>query len=437
MEKVFEKLDAIEAKQEAKVAEAMQAVKTEIEEKFAALEAKVAEVKAPSIIQAPAKTIRADVNRMVREQLRDFTKNSRVEKEIKLWESVDQHDAYLREASALTGSGAGVGGRTAYDPVFHSLRLANPMRGLSRNVSTDGATYQFRSKVGNAGAAWGYAIQNNGAATTENTNIWQLTLQDLNVQFPIRTAALDDIDGLESNIVDDMLVEFSQSEGASMISNNDQSGTTTTATGGTNGLRGLDFYPGANASYAGGTSSVAAYGTSGTGATAGLHSLATYDQTTTNGFAATNNVVYKDIINFLYTLPQQYWNNGNKFMISPLMLAAIRGLVDDNKTPVFERMAPLVTDGIVGKLLGYDVVVNNYVDAPVAPAGSAGTTSLYPMYFGDFNRGHTIVDRLNMVLRRYDQTQPGFITFYGEKRLASSVVDPFSIIRYRSTATGA
>ena len=437
MEKVFEKLDAIEAKQEAKVAEAVQAVKTEIEEKFAALEAKVAEVKAPSIIQAPAKSIRADVNRMVREQLRDFTKNSRVEKEIKLWESVDQHDAYLREASALTGSGAGVGGRTAYDPVFHALRLANPMRGLSRNVSTDGATYQFRAKTGNAGAAWGYAIQNNGSATTENTNIWQLTLQDLNVQFPIRTAALDDIDGLEANVVDDMLVEFSQAEGASMIINNDQSGTTTTATGGTNGLRGLDAYPGANSSYAGGTSSVAAFGTSGTGATAGLHSIATYDQITTNGNAAVNEVQYKDLINFLYTLPQQYWNNGNKWMISPLMLAGIRGLVDDNGTPVFERMSPLVTDGIVGKLLGYDVVVNNYVDSPIAPAGSAGTTSVYPMYFGDFTRGHTIVDRLNMVLRRYDQTAPGFITFFGEKRLASSVVDPFSIIRYRSTATGA
>ena len=437
MEKVFEKLDAIEAKQEAKVAEAMQSVKTEIEEKFAALEAKVAEVKAPSIIQAPAKTVRADVNRMVREQLRDFTKNSRVEKEIKLWESIDQHDAYLREASALTGSGAGVGGRTAYDPVFHALRLANPMRGLSRNVSTDGATYQFRAKTGNAGAAWGYAIQNNGAATTESTNIWQLTLQDLNVQFPIRTAALDDIDGLEANVVDDMLVEFSQAEGASMIINNDQSGTTTTATGGTNGLRGLDSYPGANSTYAGGTSSVAAFGTSGTGATAGLHSIATYDQGTTNGFASTNNVTYKDLINFLYTLPQQYWNNGNKFMISPLMLAGIRGLVDDNDTPVFERMAPLVTDGIVGRLLGYDVVVNNYVDSPFAAGASAGTVSQYPMYFGDFTRGHTIVDRLNMVLRRYDQTAPGFITFFGEKRLASSVVDPFSIIRFRSTGTGA
>jgi len=438
MEKVFEKLDAIEAQNQAKIAEAVEAVKGEVAEKLAALEAKVAEVKAPAIIQAPAKTVRQDVNRMVREQLSDFVKKgSQLEREIKLWESVDQHDAYLKEASALTGSGAGVGGRTAYDPVFHALRLANPMRGTSRNVSTDGATYQFRAKVGNAGAAWGYTIQNNGAATTENTNIWQLNLQDLNVQFPIRTAALDDIDGLEDNVVDDMLVEFSQAEGGSMIRNDDQAGSTTTAYGGTNGLRGLDYYPGANASYAGGTASTASFGTSGTGATAGLHSLATYDQTTTNGFAAVNEVTYKDLINFLYTLPQQYWANGNKWMISPLMLAGIRGLVDDNGTPVFERMAPLVTDGIVGKLLGYDVVVNNYVDSPVAVGGSAGTTECFPMYFGDFTRGHTIVDRLNMVLRRYDQTAPGFITFYGEKRVCSSVVDPFAIIRYRSTATGA
>jgi predicted phage gp36 major capsid-like protein len=375
---------------------------------------------------------------MVKEQIRDFVKsNTKLEKEIKIWESADQYDAYLKEASALTGSGAGVGGRVAYDPVFHVMRLANPMRGLSRNVSTDGAQYTFRAKTGNAGASWGYTIQNNGAATTEATNIWQLNLQDINVQFPVRTAALDDIDGLEANIVDDMLVEFSQVEGASMIQNDDQAGSTTTSTGGTNGLRGLNYYPGANATYAGGTYSAYAFGTSGTGATAGLNSIATYDQLTTNGFGSTNNVVYADLINFLYSLPQQYWNNGNKWMISPMMLAGIRGLVDDNGTPVFERMSPLVTDGIVGKLLGYDVVVNNYVDAPTAPGASAGTVDKFPMYFGDFTRGHTIVDRLNMVLRRYDQTAPGFITFYGEKRLCASNVDPAAIIRYRSTATGA
>jgi hypothetical protein len=42
-----------------------------------------------------------------------------------------------------------------------------------------------------------------------------------------------------------------------------------------------------------------------------------------------------------------------------------------------------------------------------------------------------------MILRRYDQTLPGYITFFGEKRLAASNVDPLSIIAYRSTATAA
>jgi HK97 family phage major capsid protein len=438
IEQINEKLDAIEATQVAKIAEATDAVKNELTEKIIALEAKLSEVAAPAVITAMPKTIRQDVNKMVKEQLRDFSKNERkLEKEIKLWESVDQYDSYMKEASTLTGSGAGIGGRTAYDPVFHALRLANPLRGVARNVSTDGATYQFRAKIGNAGPAWGYAIQNNGAATTEATSIWQLNLKDLNVQFPIRTAALDDIDGLEANVVDDMLVEFSQSEGLSMIVNNDQAGSTTTATGATDGLRGLDSYGGANASYAGGTISTAAFGSSGTSVSNGMHSLATYDQLTTNGFASVNNVTFADLITFLHSLPQQYWGPQNKFMMSPLMLAGVRGLVDDNGTPVFERMSPLVYEGIVGKLLGYDVVVNAYVDSPIAAGGSAGTTSQYPMYFGDFTRGMTIVDRLNMVLRRYDQTQPGFITFYGEKRLCSSIVDPFSIIRYRSTATGA
>ena len=445
IEKVLEKVDAIEASNLSKIEEmksevtaSVDAAKAEIEEKFNSLEAKVASINVPEIMRAPAKTVRADVNRMVTEQLKNFAKGAgRVQSELKIFESVDQYDAYMKEASALTGSGAGIGGRTAYDPVFHRLRLANPMRGTSRNVSTDGATYQFRAKTGNAGPAWGYAIQNNGAATTESTSIWQLNLKDLNVQFPIRTAALDDIDGLEANVVDDMLVEFSQAEGASMISNNDQAGSTTTATGATDGLRGLDSYPGANASYTGGTISTAAFGSSGTANSDGMHSIATYDQLTTNAAGSVNNVTFEDIITFLHSLPQQYWSNGNKFMVSPLMLAAIRGLKDDNGTPVFERMSPLVYEGIVGKLLGYDVVVNAYVDSPIAAGASPGTVSQYPMYFGDFSRGHTIVDRLNMVLRRYDQTQPGFITFYGEKRLCSSVVDPFSIIRYRSTATGA
>ena len=441
---IIEKLDAIEAAQaekisatEAKSIAAVEAAKVEMQEKIAALEAKVASVQAPAIIQAPAKTIRGDVNRNVREQLTQFYKgNNRVEKELKMFADESQYDAYLREASALTGGGDGKGGRTAYDPTFVALRLANPLRGLTRTVATDGSSYQFRVKVGNAGAAWGYGIQNNGSATTEDTTIWQLVLQDLNVQFPIRTAALDDIDGLEANVVDDMLAEFAQSEALSMIQNNDQ-GATSLPYGGSNGLRGLDQYAGSNSTYAGGTTSTPAFGTSGTGSTSGLHSLATYDQLTSNAnTVGANAIAYKDVINLIYALPQQYWTSNAKFMVNPILAQAIRGLQDTNGRPIFNSVESLNPDGIIGQLLGFDVVMNKYLDTPSqTTTGTAGTNSLYPMYFADWSRFHTICDRLNMVMRRYDQTLPGYITFFGEKRLATSVRDPNAGVRYRSTGT--
>jgi HK97 family phage major capsid protein len=231
-----------------------------------------------------------------------------------------------------------------------------------------------------------------------------------------------------------MLAEFSQREAISMITNNDQGAATATGGGGSDGLRGLNQYPGANAAYTGGTTSESSFGSSGTASTDGLHDLATYDQLTTNGNAIANNVTYADIVNFVYALPQAYWTPNAKFVINPVMLSAIRGLVDDEKRPIYIDGLSR-DDGIVGKLLGFDVVVNTYVNAPSKASASAGTDPLYPMYFGDFSRGHTIVDRLNMVLRRYDQTLPGSITFYGEKRLATSIVDPFALVRYRSTAT--
>jgi HK97 family phage major capsid protein len=442
---IIEKLDAIEAKQaesivavEAKIPAAVEAVKAEFSEMVAALEAKVASVQAPAVIK-PEKTVRGDVNKSVREQLKAIVAGkSNFQKELQIFADEAQAEAYMKEASALTAGGDGKGGRTAYDPVFAALRLGNPLRGVSRTVATDGSSYQFRVKTGNAGAQWGYGIQNNGTPTTENTSIWQVVLKDINVQFPIRTAALDDIDGLEANVVDDMLMEFAQNEALSMIQNNDQTGTgSDTATGGADGLRGLDQYAGANSTYTGGTTSTAAFGSSGTGSSSGLHSLATYDQITSNAnTVGAANITYKDVVNFIYALPQQYWTESAKFVVSPVLLAQIRGLVDDNGTPVFERMSPLETNGIVGRLLGFDVVVNKYLDNPSqSTTGTAGTNSLYPMYFADWSRFHTIVSRLNMVMRRYDQTLPGYITFFGEKRLATSVRDPFAGVRYRSTGT--
>jgi len=443
MKEVIEKLDTIEATQVAKieevkaeVAQTVESAKAEFAEKVAALEAKISEVQAPAIVTT-YKSLTQELNRSVKEQLRDFVKNANhVEKEVKVFESVDQYDAYMKEASDLGnpagyGSGYNVGGRTGYDPVFVSLRQTNPLRGVSRSVATEGSAYQFRAKVGNAGARWGYLVQNNGNLTTQNTNIWQLVLKDLNCQFPVRTATLDDIDGLEGNIVSDMMAEFGQAEAQSMILNNDQG--SDTGYGGSNGLRGLNQY-GFYGAFSGGKTNPASYGSSGVATTDGLSTITTYDQITTNGTSTTtNNITYKDVVNFIYSLPNQYWTESAKFMINPIQLQAIRGLTDDQKRPIYvDGLAR--NDGIVGQLLGFDVVVNKYCDTPNDP-GTSPKADLYPMFFGDWQKGHAIVDRLNMILRRYDQTQPGFITFYGEKRLCSSVVDPFALVAYRSTHT--
>ena len=223
--KIIRRLDLLERDTDQKLEAIKQVAVKELAPMEQALETRIARLDAavtPYVNKSVAKvnrysSIKAENDARVKSELRSFLKSSsKVDKTIKLFEDANQYSEFINEASALTGSGAGVGGRAGYDPVFAALRLANPMRTLSKQSATYGSSYQFRAKVGNAGAQWGYNIQNNGASTTENTNIWQLPMQDLNVQFPIRTAVIDDIDGLESNIVSDLLVEFSQQEAQSM-----------------------------------------------------------------------------------------------------------------------------------------------------------------------------------------------------------------------------
>jgi F0F1-type ATP synthase membrane subunit b/b' len=114
MKEVIEKLDTIEAASVAKIEEVkaevavtVEAAKAEFAEKVAALEAKISEVQAPAIVKTYT-SIAQELNRSVKEQIRDFYKaGSKVEKEIKMFESVDQYDAYMREDGSQLGNPAG------------------------------------------------------------------------------------------------------------------------------------------------------------------------------------------------------------------------------------------------------------------------------------------------------------------------------------------
>jgi len=198
-------------------------------------------------------------------------------------ETGDRVTIDLREASAITGSGLNVGGRTHFDEAFAALRYANPFRQGARNIKVPGnSAVQFVAKTGNAANStnpWGYTITPNSGSPNINTSIWQLPTRVITAQMPVRSAVLSDVNGLQDELVEDLMMEFAQLEGASCGLNNDQAGSTTTSTGGTDGLRGLNSYPGA----AGAT---AAFGTSGTAITNGLHTLATVGYNNTGGLEA-------------------------------------------------------------------------------------------------------------------------------------------------------
>ena len=313
----------------------------------------------------------------------------------------------LREASSLTGSGLDVGGRTYFDDVFAKLRYANPFRMGSRNIKApNDSAVQFVAKTGNATdqatGGWGYTINPNAGTPNTATSIWQLPTRVISAQLPVRIAALDDINGLEKELIEDLVLEFGQQEGASMAINNDQSGSTTATTGGTEGLRGLKMY---------GSASASAYGTSGTAMTDGIHDIATISL---GGVTPT----YDKIVNIANALPSAYWAlPTTAWHMAPAMIQSLRQLKDLQGLPLFLELGEPGEGGAVGSIFGWKVIPNPYLD------------SAFPIYLANWDRFLTIADIEEMVIQMFDQTAPGFVTMYAEKRLVSTVRDPFAGVR--------
>jgi HK97 family phage major capsid protein len=324
-------------------------------------------------------------------------------------ETGDKVTIDLREASAITGSGDGVGGRTFFDNAFAALRFANPIREMSRVIPASGSSVQFVAKTGNAANQtnpFGYTFTPNSGSPNINTTIWQLPTRVISAQLPIRSAVMSDVNYLNETLVEDLMLEFAQIEGASMVLNNDQAGSTTTVNGGTSGLRGLNMYTSATAS---------AFGSSGTAITNGIHSIATYTQ-------AAAAVTYSDITDMTRLFPAQYWNlPGTAWMMHPQTIHELRNLGPGSAA--IREFAEVGSDegGAVKNIFGFPVIAN-----PNIQTTGAGR---FNIYLANWPRFVSIADVEEMSIQAMEQTSPGFITLYAEKRLVSTVRDPFAGIR--------
>jgi HK97 family phage major capsid protein len=185
------------------------------------------------------------------------------------------------------------------------------------------------------------------------------------------------------------------------------SGSTTTTTGGTNGLRGLNMYT---------TASASAYGSSGTAITNGIHSIATFSQ-------AAAAISYNDLSDMARLFPAQYWNTpSTAWMMHPQTIHELRNLAASatNLTRLFTETG---TDngGAVTHIFGFPVIPNPYMQTT-----GAGNFNIYLASWENFV---TIADVEEMTIQAFEQTAPGFITLYAERRLASTVRNPFAGIR--------
>jgi HK97 family phage major capsid protein len=191
-----------------------------------------------------------------------------------------------------------------------------------------------------------------------------------------------------------------------MVLNNDQAGSTTTINGATNGLRGLNMYTSAVSS---------AFGTSGTAITNGIHSIATYTQ-------AAAAVSYSDITDITRLFPAQYWNlPGTAWMMHPQTIHELRNLGTGGAA--IRQFAETGDDdgGAVVNMFGFPVIAN-----PNIQTTGAGN---FNIYLANWPRFVSIADVEEMTIQAMEQTSPGFITLYAEKRLVSTVRDPFAGIR--------
>ena len=83
-------------------------------------------------------------------------------------------------------------------------------------------------------------------------------------------------------------------------------------------------------------------------------------------------------------------------------------------------------EGPAVNILGFPVIPNPYLDA-------TGTDGAIPVYLANWPRFLNICDVEEMTVQAMEQTTPGFVTLYAEKRMVSSVRDPFAGVRLIET----
>lgn len=124
------------------------------------------------------------------------------------------------------------------------------------------------------------------------------------------------------------------------------------------------------------------------------------------------NGVADGLITLFHTVKTQYARQG-QWILNRLTLGAVRKLKDNNKQYIWQ---PGLAQGVPNTILSAP-----YTEVPDMQSEGANN---YPIGFGDWKRGYTLLDRIGMSLLRdpYTQATSGMIRFLMRRRVGGRVV---------------
>lgn len=265
------------------------------------------------------------------------------------------------------------------------LGKQSAIRSISRVINISGQTYKKLVSMG--GATSGWVGEQSARAETSTPTLREIAINchEIYAQPAATQTALDDtVFDVEGWLADEVSIEFAEQEGAAYVTGD-----------GVSKPRGiLGYSTVANANYAWGKLGFIATG-SGTGfiAPSGTDSPA-------------------DCLVDLYYALKSGYRNGATWLTSDKVLGTIRKMKDGDGN--FLWAAPQ-TSADVPTILGKPVVTDDNMDALGA--------NKFPVAFGDFTRGYTIVDRQGIRVLRDPYTSKPNVLFYTTKRVGGGITN--------------
>lgn len=263
------------------------------------------------------------------------------------------------------------------------VRRYSAMRQLARVIPIGAASYKKLVKTG--GTSGGTRGGETSAPAQGSSPGWsELEFKPgtyLSDQRITMEALEDAVQDVESDLMEEIGIEFAEMEGQDFINGD-----------GLNGPRGFQSYNMVeNASYS--------WGSVGHIVSGGAAS-----------FAASN--PSDALITLQHALKRQYRGNA-AWTMNDATLGTIRKFKDGQGLYLW---APsMLMQGAVGQLLGHPVVTDDFM-----PDLGANT---YPIAFADFQRAYYVVDRKGMALLRDPYTAVPYVKFVGRRRVGGGVAN--------------